>query len=43
MIPVSFGQRRMWFLNRLEEAGAGAAYNLPLVLRLVGEVDVVAL
>ncbi|MEU6072151.1 condensation domain-containing protein, partial [Streptomyces sp. NPDC047082] len=43
VVPLSFGQQRMWFLNRLEEAGAGAGYNLPLVLRLSGEVDTAAL
>ncbi|WP_143220611.1 non-ribosomal peptide synthetase, partial [Actinomadura sp. CNU-125] len=42
-IPPSFAQRRMWFLNRLEEAGAGAGYTVPLALRLSGEVDVPAL
>ena len=28
----------MWFLNRLEQTGEGAAYNTPLALRLTGEV-----
>ncbi|MER5494283.1 amino acid adenylation domain-containing protein, partial [Streptomyces sp. NPDC002490] len=41
--PLSFGQRRMWLLNQLKEAGAGAAYNVPLVLRLSGTLDVPAL
>ncbi|MBI0384249.1 hypothetical protein JBE27_50350, partial [Streptomyces albiflaviniger] len=44
-LPLSYAQRRMWFLNRLEETnpGAGAVYNLPLALRLTGELDVTAL
>ncbi|MFE9046490.1 non-ribosomal peptide synthase/polyketide synthase [Streptomyces sp. NPDC007818] len=40
-LPLSFGQRRLWFANRVE--GAGEAYNLPFALRLSGELDVVAL
>ncbi|MEV4258359.1 amino acid adenylation domain-containing protein, partial [Spirillospora sp. NPDC049652] len=43
VIPLSFAQQRMWFLNRLEEAGAGAAYNVPLTMRLIGDLDVAAL
>ncbi|MFJ2960657.1 amino acid adenylation domain-containing protein, partial [Streptomyces sp. NPDC087270] len=45
-VPLSFEQQRMWFLNHMEEAdidGAGAVYNLPLVLRLSGQLDVAAL
>ncbi|WP_089104740.1 non-ribosomal peptide synthetase [Streptomyces hyaluromycini] len=37
MIPLSFAQRRLWFVGRLE--GAGAAYNVPLVLRVSGGLD----
>ncbi len=37
LVPLSFGQQRMWFLNRLE--GAGAVYNMPLALRLTGDLD----
>ena len=41
MDALSFGQRRMWFLNRLE--GRVATYSLPYALRLTGDLDVPAL
>ncbi|MFD4528139.1 amino acid adenylation domain-containing protein [Streptomyces sp. NPDC058470] len=43
VLPLSFAQQRMWFLNRLEGVGEGAGYSMPLALRLSGEVDAVAL
>ncbi|MEU9110200.1 condensation domain-containing protein, partial [Streptomyces xanthophaeus] len=41
VLPLSFAQRRMWFLQRLD--GAGLGYNMPGALRLRGRVDVDAL
>ncbi|OPF71045.1 non-ribosomal peptide synthetase, partial [Streptomyces antioxidans] len=43
VLPLSFEQQRMWFLNQLEGAGEGAAYNLPLALRMSGDLDLAAL
>ncbi|WP_157105350.1 non-ribosomal peptide synthetase, partial [Rhodococcoides kyotonense] len=36
-VPLSLAQRRMWFLNRFDSAST--AYNIPMALRLSGELD----
>jgi pristinamycin I synthase-3/4 len=45
-LPASFGQERLWFLDRFERHGAGQpsrAYLMPDALRFEGELDVAAL
>ncbi|WP_444543745.1 amino acid adenylation domain-containing protein, partial [Nocardia concava] len=41
LIPLSYAQQRMWFLNRLDTDAA--TYNLPIALRVTGPLDVPAL
>ena len=40
-LPLSFGQERLWFLDRMDPGTA--AYNIPAHLRLAGDLDVPAL
>ncbi|WP_344515750.1 amino acid adenylation domain-containing protein, partial [Dactylosporangium maewongense] len=41
MIPLSYAQQRLWFLEQME--GASPLYTVPVVLRLSGDVNRVAL
>ncbi|MFW9264014.1 non-ribosomal peptide synthase/polyketide synthase [Nostoc sp. CALU 546] len=40
-IPLSYAQQRLWFLDKL--SSNSASYNIPVGLRLVGTINVVAL
>ncbi|NYD51276.1 amino acid adenylation domain-containing protein/non-ribosomal peptide synthase protein (TIGR01720 family) [Actinomadura luteofluorescens] len=41
VVPPSYAQQRLWFLNRLE--GPSATYNMPVALRIRGPLDADAL
>ncbi|MCL2533503.1 MAG: amino acid adenylation domain-containing protein, partial [Nocardiaceae bacterium] len=40
-VPLSLAQKRMWFINQFDTESA--AYNIPLAVRLTGDLDTAAL
>ena len=41
VVPLSFGQSRLWFIDQLQ--GPSAVYNMPVALRISGRLDADAL
>ncbi|MFJ9845045.1 amino acid adenylation domain-containing protein [Kitasatospora sp. NPDC101155] len=41
LIPLSYAQRRLWFIHQTE--GGNGQYNIPLSVRLLGDLDIQAL